>query len=336
MGVTGDKTFLVTGATGFVGRVLCAELKNRGRVRALVRDAASEPGSWDEVVGCDLAGDHTARSLRDALEGVDTVFHLAGKTDDMKTSKRDEGVFSRVNFDGTAVLVEAAAAAGVGGLVYLSSIKAMGTGGDDCVDESSPVNPTTPYGRSKLAAEEIVLGCADVPHVSVLRSCPVYGVGAKGNLTRMIRAVAKGIFPPVPDTGNVRSMVHVEDVTQALLLSAEKDEANGRVFIVTDGRRYTTRDIYELICKALGRRVPPWRIPAVGLRVLARIGDGIGTLTGRNFVFDSKTYDRLLGSAYYDSKRICATLGFHPRWDLEKALPEMVRHVLSDVSTASR
>jgi nucleoside-diphosphate-sugar epimerase len=122
-------------------------------------------------------------------------------------------------------------------------------------------------------------------------------------------------------------MVHVEDVAQALMLSADKEEANGRVFIVTDGQSYTTRQIYEWICEALGRQIPSWRIPAGGLRAMARIGDGIGALTGRNFVFDSKTYDRLLGSSHYDSTRIRDTLGYAPRWDLPKALPGMIETV---------
>ncbi len=322
-----ENTYLVTGATGFIGRIFCAGLGKHGRVRALLR--TPQEGPWDEVVVGDLTDKRLTGWLSGAVDGVDAVFHLAGKTDDMKTSRRDEGIFYRVNLDGTARLLEVAAASGVARFVYLSSIKAMGSGGDHCLDENSPARPTTPYGRSKKAAEEIVLGTSDVAHVCVLRPCPVYGPGSKGNLIRMIRAVAKGVFPPVPDTGNARSMVHVEDVAQALVLSAEKDEANGRVFIVTDGRTYSTRQIYEWICQALGRPIPSWRIPAGVLRAMAKSGDGIGAFTGRRFVFDSNTYDRLLGSAHYDSARIRETLGFQPRWDLERALPAMVRHALS-------
>ncbi|UCH83825.1 MAG: NAD-dependent epimerase/dehydratase family protein [Candidatus Latescibacterota bacterium] len=324
-----EKTFLVTGATGFVGGRFCTALKQFGRVRALVR--SGQRGAWDESVTADLTAERSGELFQDAMGDVEAVFHLAGKTDDMRTSRGDERVFYRVNLDGTARLIEAAAAAGVGKFIYLSSIKAMGFGGGKRLDEDSPTQPTTPYGRSKRAAEEIVLGGGDIAHVCVLRASPVYGPGSKGNLTRMIRAVAKGVFPPVPDTGNVRSMVHVEDVVQALMLSAEKEDANGRVFIVTDGHSYSTRQIYEWICEALGRRVPAWRVPAGGLRFLARVGDGIGSFTGRNFVFNSATYDRLLGSAHYDSARIRDTLGYSPRWNLRTALPDMVRHVRCSV-----
>ncbi|UCG51217.1 MAG: NAD-dependent epimerase/dehydratase family protein [Candidatus Latescibacterota bacterium] len=316
------KRFLVTGGSGFIGRVLCERLRLHGWVRALVRRKTDGP--WDEAVCHDLT---TATSLEDAVRDIDTVFHLAGKTDDSKTSTRDATLFYRVNYDGTARLVEAAAASGVERLVYLSSIKAMGSGSEARLNESSPAKPNTPYGRSKRAAEDLVLGSNDVAHACVLRSSPVYGVGSKGNLARMIRAVARGMFPPPPDTGNVRSMVHVDDVVQALMLSVEKEEANGRVFIVTDGNGYSTRQIYEWICQALGRNVPSWRIPAALLRTVAKVGDGIGLFTGRKFVFDTRTYDKLLGSAHFDSTRIRDSLGYRPQWDLERALPSMVSEI---------
>lgn len=319
--MTGTQLFLVTGASGFVGRKLCERLRGTGRVRGLFRRDAQGP--WDESFRADLSSDGP---LGGALESVDTVFHLAGKTDDSKTAARDVQLFHRVNFDGTARLLEAAAVAGVKRFVLLSSIKAMGARGSEALNEESPALPTTPYGRSKKAAEEIVLGCGDIPHVCVLRSTPVYGAGSKGNLVRMIRAMACGIFPPIPDTKNVRSMVHVEDLVEALVLCAERDEANGRVFLVTDGQGYSTRQIYDWACEAMGRKAPSWSVPPAVLHAAAKLGDALGGLAGRSVGFDSGVVERLLGSARYDSAFIERTLGFKPLWDLHKALPEMVAH----------
>ena len=319
--MTRTRVFLVTGASGFVGRRLCARLRGKGRVRGLFRREAEGP--WDEAVRVDLT---VATSFGGALEGVDTVFHLAGKTDDSKTSARDAKLFRRVNFDGTAKLLEAAAVCGVGRFVLLSSIKAMGATGSECLNEESPALPTTPYGRSKKAAEDIVMGCGDIPHVCVVRACPVYGAGSKGNLARMIRAMARGVFPPIPDTKNVRSMVHIDDLVEALILSAEKEEANGRVFIVTDGKTYSTRQIYEWVCETMGRKVPRWSVSPFLFYAAAKLGDALGGVTGKPIVFNSGTVERLLGSARYDSTLIERTLGFKPGWDLRTALPEMVGH----------
>jgi nucleoside-diphosphate-sugar epimerase len=143
----------------------------------------------------------------------------------------------------------------------------------------------------------------------------------------MIRAVSKGYFPPIPDTHNERSMVHVEDLAHALVLSAEKDEANRRVFIVTDGLTYSTRQMYEWVCRALGRNVPSWSIPLAVFRAAAKVGDGLGRLAGRSLGINSVMLERLFGSAHYDSTRLHQTLGYRPRWSLENALPAMVRSI---------
>jgi nucleoside-diphosphate-sugar epimerase len=320
--MTQTRVLLVTGASGFVGRALCRSLRGKGRIRALFRRSAEGP--WDETVILDLA---TGVLPSGALDGVDTVFHLAGKTDDSKTAPGDADVFRRVNLEGTAKLVEAAVTARVARFVFLSSIKAMGTGGGECVDEKTPARPSTPYGRSKKAAEEVVLGARDIPHVSVVRASPVYGAGSKGNLARMIAAMARGVFPPVPDTKNARSMVHVDDLARALVLCAESEAANRRAFIVTDGKRYSTRQIYEWVCESMGRRTPRWSIPPVIFYAAGKLGDLLGRATGRSVPFNGGTVERLLGSACYDSTLVTRALGFTPRWDLERALPEMVRHL---------
>ncbi len=319
--MTDSRMYLVTGASGFVGRALCGALRAQGRVRGLFRRAADGP--WDESVLADLASEVPAG----ALDGVDTVFHLAAKTDDGRTPLSDEGVFHRVNTEGTARLVEAAVAAGVERLVLVSSIKAMGPTGGACMDETFPARPTTPYGRSKKAAEDLVLGERRLRHVCVARAVPVYGPGSKGNLARMIEAVNRGMFPPLPKTSNARSMVHVEDLVRALCLCAEKPEAAGRVFIVTDGRKYTTREVYEWVCGAVGKKKPRWAVPPFALRAAGSLGDAVERARGRPFAINSGMVERLLGSACYDSSLVSRTLGFSPLWDLERALPEMARRI---------
>ena len=320
--MTTPREILVTGASGFVGRELFRQLSGSGRIRALFRRDAEGP--WAEAFKIDLSKDEP---LEAAVSGVDTVYHLAAMTDDARTAPKDIDVFHRINLTGTTRLFNAAARAGVKRFVYLSSIKAMGTGGGEKLDENSPADPVTPYGRSKKAAEDHVLA-GGIAHVTALRSTPVYGPGSKGNLTRMIGAVSRGMFPPVPSVGNARSMVHVEDLARALILASEKDESNRRVYLVSDGLEYSTREMYEWICEELGREVPSWSIPLPVLRVFARVGDGIGWASRRPFVFNSLTMDRLLGSARYDSTRIQTELGFQPEWNLKRALPGMVRYVI--------
>ncbi len=317
--MTRESVCLVTGASGFIGRRLCERLRGAGTVRALFRRDAEGP--WDEACRMDLA-DETP--LEGAVRGVDVVFHLAGRTDDSRTAVRDAALFHRVNCLGTSRLFQAAASSGVGRIVYLSSVKAMGSAVGVCMNEDDPGRPTTPYGCSKRAAEEVVLG-GGIAHACVLRACPVYGRGSKGNLARMIRAMARGLFPPLPDTRNARSMVHVDDLVDALLLAATKPEARGRIFLVTDGTPYSTRQIYEWVREAMGRGVPRWSIPAFALRTAGKVGDAVARASGGSFPFTSGLVERLLGSSCYDSTLIERTLGFEPKRHLRESLPEMIR-----------
>ena len=313
---------LVTGASGFIGRVLCQRLKKRGmRVRVLTRH--EEQGPWDDVV----IGNLMDSLPHEALIGVDTIFHLAGKAHALSETKQDETYYHAINAEGTRKLLKAAQAAGVRQFIFFSSVKVMGEGGKECLDESADVLPETPYGKSKLEAEKLVIDGGYVPEPVVLRLSMVYGPTRKGNLPRMIEAVAKGRFPSLPEVENKRSMIHVKDVVQAALLVSENPEAAGKTYILTDGQVYSTRKIYEWICTALDKPVQKWTIPICVLRVLAKVGDGIGALRNRRFMFDSDALDKLVGSAVYSSEKIVQELNFHPEHDLRSALPEIVAYL---------
>jgi nucleoside-diphosphate-sugar epimerase len=142
----------------------------------------------------------------------------------------------------------------------------------------------------------------------------------------MFRAVQAGRFLPLPDTGNRRSMVHVADVAQAALLAAGREEAAGRVYLLSDGEPYSTRRIYEAMCHSVGRPVSRWRVPQSLLQLAARAGDVLGGNGRRPVPFDSEVLDRLLGSAWYDSSRARRELEWRPSWTLEEALAEILAH----------
>lgn len=288
-------------------------------VKALLR-AHKEPGPWHDFT----TGDITEPIAPDVMEQIDTVFHLAGKAHALSETRQDEEEYFNINTEGTRQLLEAAQKSDVRRFVFYSSVKAMHEESEDCLDESSPCHPETPYGKSKLAAERLVLAGNYVPEPVVLRLSMVYGPAMKGNLPRMITAVRQGRFPPIPEFGNKRSMVHVEDVVHAALLAAEKPEAIGQTYIVTHPQPCSTRELYEWICEALGRPVPGWQIPEVVLRMLAKVGDIIGRLRGRRFIFDSDAFDKLAGSARYSSKKIEDELGFQVKHHLRESLPEIV------------
>jgi len=311
----------MTGATGFIGQHLCKSLERKDiELHILGR---TRPGFGPHFHLWDMQ-----ESLDDKyLQGIDTVFHLAGKAHTLSETRQDADEYFRINTEGTRRLLEAAREAGVRRFVFFSSVKAMCEGGDACLDESATYHPETPYGKSKLAAEQLVLNGGHVPEPAVLRLSMVYGPTRKGNLPRMIEAVARGRFPPLPDIHNKRSMMHVDDVVKAALLAAEHPEAGGKIYIVADGKAYSTRQMYEWICEALDKPVPAWHVPMAILKVLGKVGDGIGTLRGRRFMFDSDALEKLMGSAWYSSAKIERELGFSPERHLQDSLPEIVRYL---------
>lgn len=317
---------LVTGATGFIGRRLVKALREVGtKVLALSRGSEA----WGDEGVASIAADLTeASAIENVCAGVDGVFHLAGYAHAGDANdERAAGIHRQLTVGGTFALLREACRAGVKRFVFVSSVKAMGEGSeDDCIDETAPALPASEYGRAKLEAEQLVLSCNrdHGMHACVLRLPLVYGPGVKGNLHSMIKAIDYGRFPPLPKVANKRSLVHVDDVVRALLVSLKNPAAKGEVFILTDGRIYSTYDIYISIRRALGKTPATWAMPLSMLRMIAHIGDTVGYIRARPFFFDSETLNKLLGSACYSSKKIEQRLGFEPSQTLEAALPEII------------
>lgn len=314
-----DRTVLVTGSTGFIGLELVKSLQEKGFV---VRSMGRQAANLDNHFMLDLAALEYPSAL---FEGISTVFHLAGKAHDLVENSQDAAEYRQINTEGTRKLLEAAQQVGVKSFIFFSSVKAVGITGTQWIDESATAWPDTPYGQSKYEAEQLVLLGGYVPHPVVIRPSMVYGNADKGNLPRMIKAIARGFFPPLPETHNRRSMVHVDDVVRAAILVAEKPESAGQIYIVTDGVSYSTRQIYDWIRAALGKSQITWSIPLSLLKGLAKVGDMTGRLIGRRFIFDSAALEKLIGSAWYSSAKIETELGFRPQTTLQQSLPDIVR-----------
>ena len=316
-----DRPVLVTGGTGFIGRRLVAALRERGaRVQVLVRSVRNIPSGWDSVAV--VAGDLVdTTSLARACAGMDTVIHAAGFAHaDTATMPDLAARHWAVNAEGTFCLLDAAVKAHVERLVYLSSVKAVGEPGPQCVDETWDARPETPYGQAKRAAEARILAVGREAglHVVNLRLALVYGPEMKANLARFIEAVRRGWLPPLPETGNRRSLVHVDDVTQAALLAAAHPAARGQTYLVTDGQPYSGRELSLIIRRALGYSAPRWTVPAGVLYGMAALVDGGQWLTGRWDRPARAALDKLLGWACYDSTRIEQELGYRPDWTFQQ------------------
>jgi len=294
---------LVTGATGFVGQHLIEYLKLDGyNIKAISRKLIP---SVDTVI-CDFLKDDIPDN---ALKGIDIVFHLAGCAHDLKSESGIEQTYQKINVDITSKLLLLSVKNNVKKFIFVSSVKAGGVSKQGkCATEKSLSEPDGVYGKTKREAELKVLeaGRKSDMHVSILRPALIYGPKVKGNLHLMMQGIKKGWFPPLPEIGNRRSMIHVDDIVQALLFLANNKKSNGEVFIATDGRAYSSRNIYEIMCYVLDKNIPNWSVPRLLFNVIAHLSGG----------FKYKI-DKLLGDECYSSKKL-QSLGFKAQKQLRQ------------------
>jgi nucleoside-diphosphate-sugar epimerase len=251
----------VTGATGFIGgRLVDALLEEGHTVRALVRDPAKSPLLHQpgvELVRGDLG---RPEGLEEAVGDAERVFHCAGLVGDWL--RPDEA--RRVNVDGTRALLSACASAGVGRVVYLSSLSVYGLGQHRGTDESAPLRYSgEAYIDSKIDAERMVQVYAGRvgPEVVILRPGFVYGPGDRRFLPKLLDALAGGQFAYIGDGGKLLNLSYVDDVARGMLLAAIEPSAAGQTYNLTDGTETSLRDFVEFLCRQLGIAVPTKRIP---------------------------------------------------------------------------
>jgi UDP-glucose 4-epimerase len=314
----------VTGGTGFVGRRLVSALSEQ---RVNVRLLSRREGQSHDSVLCDL---QTLNIPDAAFDGIDTVFHLAGYAHDLRDAREVEPLYRRLNVEASIRLAEMAAKSGVQRFIFVSSVKAGGSArAGGCASEQDQGAPEGIYGMTKREAEIQLLeiGKQSEMEVVIVRPTLVYGPNVKGNLRSMILAVGRGLFPPLPDTANRRSMIHVDDLVRVLQLVAEDERCSGEIYIAADGVNYSTRALYDAMRTAMNRRPMSLSVPMLLFTFAAKLGD----LVGNWFPFDSYKLNKLLGDDCYSAAKLFG-LGFKPQHTLFSSMPAVVEslHVETD------
>lgn len=305
---------LITGASGFVGRGLTQRLLDTGyavRGTLLRQEEASSLATGVEPVMIEPLGPDTV--WRHALEGIDTVIHLAARVHVMDDRAADPlQIFRVVNRDGTERLAREAAAAGVKRLVFVSSIKVNGEESPTSYHAASPFNPQDPYAVSKMEAELALRKIESETglEVVVVRPPLVYGPGVKANFLRMMQIIQRGIPLPLASIKNRRSLLYVGNLVDALTVCATHPKAAGQTYLVSDGEAVATPELIRSVAAVMG-------VPAHLLPFPASVMKVAGKLTGR-----SAAVSRLTGSLAIDSSKIKSELGWKPPFTMEEGLKE--------------
>lgn len=305
---------LVTGANGFVGRALCKHYSTRSADQVVA--AVRKPDNSLDGIAQKIVGNIDSKTAwREALQGVDTVVHLAGRAHVMHDTHVDPlSAYREINTEGTINLARQAASMGVKRFVYLSSIKVCGEGqlrvNEAAYTVDQPANPADPYAVSKYEAE---LGLFEIAQhtnlkVTILRPPLVYGPGVRANFLRLMQTVDRRWPLPLGGIVNRRDLIYLGNLVDAIVVCSSHPAATNRTFLVADGESLSTPELIRRLASALGRPSRLFSVPESWLRFA-------GALTRK-----SMAVQRLLGSLMLDSSTMREALGWQPPYSIEEGL----------------
>jgi nucleoside-diphosphate-sugar epimerase len=311
----------VTGGTGFIGERLVRRLRERGDdVVALVR--SREKGKKLEEMGATLVeGDlSSSDAIREGLEGCDSAFHVAAVYKVGIPEKEHEAMYD-ANVRGTERVLDAAFQAGVGRIVYVSTINVFGNTGGEVVEEGYERPPNTylsyydetKYLSHQVAKERIGKGAP----VVIVQPGGVYGPGDHSEVGNVIDQTRTGKLKALPFGGLGLNLVYVDDVAEGILLAHDKG-AIGESYVL-GGEIATMRDLVQKTAELAGRKPPKRELPSGVIKLAAPAGPVVGKLMGfpPNFRELITASDGVTYWAKDDKAR--RELGYSPR-DLETGL----------------
>ena len=273
---------LVTGGAGYIGAHVAAELLKSGYSIRIYDDFSNGlhrrvDGKFRDIV----EGDMLDRvKLLAALDGIDAVIHLAAKKS-VEESVKDPLKYYENNVGGSLNLLGAMAAKGVKQLVYSSSAAVYSPNDKEAVVEDDPTAPLSPYGASKLLAEQLISSVGSAEQISnislryfnvVGSNIAEFGDNSKDNLVpKVFLALKNGKRPqiygsdyPTPDGTCIRDYIHVQDLALAHLAALKKVESGyvSQVYNVGSGKGYSVKEMMDQISKSIGRDINPEVSPA--------------------------------------------------------------------------
>ncbi len=321
------KRAFITGANGFVGRALTNFLLDQGwRVRAGIRRPGSLSGTHHDALEEVIVDGLTPNAnWRAALEDVDVVFHLAARVHHLREDKQGaEQLYQTANHLGTKALLDQAVQADVSRFIFLSSVKAVGEHSlpGDPWGISTQCQPMDAYGRSKRDAETAVRE-ADLDAV-ILRLPLVFGPGVRGNMLKLLEAVASNKPLPLGMVKNRRSFLGLANLVHAIHHVAESPQAKNKTFFLSEAKAYSTPGIIRMIGDSLGARPRLLKVPSTFFRVAGVAGSSLEAILRRPMPINRPMVARLLGDLEVDGDYIREETGWAQPYSTEHEIRQMV------------
>lgn len=297
---------LITGATGFVGRVVAAELAKRGIDIVCSSRRSKEETAGSALVHCTYRPGNLMPGFdwTPILAGVDVVVHLGAKAHVSPRNKPEMSLLREVNVLGTRNLAQQAAEAGVRRFILASSIGVNGseTFGQSFREADCP-QPVSAYAQSKLEAELAVQDIANGTGMEwvILRPPLIYGgAGIPGNLRKLMLAIDHGLPLPLALVQNKRSLLAAENFADVVALCIDHAGAANQLFLVSDIEDVSTPMLISLLAEGMHR---PVRLLPVPLKLLEFISTVLGS---------RRLWRQVAGSLQIDSSKVRERLQWRP------------------------
>jgi nucleoside-diphosphate-sugar epimerase len=246
--------YLVTGASGFVGRNLFNAFENHKCINLV---------AWDR-----------SKDFCHQIIAKEGIIHLAGKAHDIKELS-DPKDYYLVNTELTKTCFDAFLKSSASVFIYFSSVKASADEVSGILLESDAPSPKTHYGKSKLMAEEYILSktIPESKRVYILRPCLIHGPGNKGNLNLLFKWVESGYPWPLGAFDNIRSFCSIENVSFVVNELLTRSDIPSGVYNLADDQPCSTNYIIKLMENALGKKILSFKIPKAYVYLVAKAGD---------------------------------------------------------------
>jgi nucleoside-diphosphate-sugar epimerase len=246
---------IFTGAAGFVGQNLSKHLIYQNF----------------EVQSLSLRNDNWKYTFD---TNANAIIHLAGKAHDTKNTSHSSEYFT-INSELTTQLFDAFLNSEIQDFIYFSSVKAVADTVENVLYEDEFPNPKTPYGQSKLKAEEYILShqIPENKRVFIIRPCMIHGEGNKGNLNLLFNVVKKGIPYPLAAFDNERSFLSIDNLNYLIFNILKNENVKSGIYNFADDDFISTNQLVMIISKALNKKSRLLLISKSIVKNIAKLGD---------------------------------------------------------------
>jgi nucleoside-diphosphate-sugar epimerase len=316
---------LVTGASGFLGRAVAAAVASAGHdVVCFQRRPSGVAGVTDA-----LGSITDPAAVAAAVDGVDAIVHLAAKVS-LAGAPAD---FEAVNVQGTRALLEAARAAGVPRLVFVSSPSVAHSGASISGSDALPADPAHArgnYARTKAAAEVLALAAdsADLRVVAV-RPHLVWGPGDTQLIERIVDRARSGRLPLLGHGAALIDTTYIDNAANAIAAALERvDAVHGNAYVITNGQPRPVAELLTGICAAAGVPAPAWSVPAGVARAAGSVIESVWRVfPGADEPPMTRFLAEQLSTAHwFDQRRTRADLRWAPTVSLDEGLERLAEH----------